>query len=196
MQRATGVDNPLLAVLHEEFHLQEANIPRARALAHGREVSTPACPSRRNCSGTSANNLLGVAVLLDLAVGDPYRPFAEVFDGGHVVGDEDNGPPPTAQFTHRSQALLLKTHVSDCQHFVDKEHVRAQVGGHRETQPHAHTARVPFDGRVQILRDVGELDDPVHHRVGFPLLHAQDRAVQIDVLATRELIMESRSDLE
>ena len=39
VQRATAVDNPLVAfAFTEEFHLQEANIPRASTLAHGSEI--------------------------------------------------------------------------------------------------------------------------------------------------------------
>ena len=101
-----------------------------------------------------------------------------------------------SQLAHRSQALFLEADVSNREHFVHEQDVRAQVSGDREAQPHPHAARVALDRRVHELRDVGELDDALHRRIDFPLLHAEDRAVQIDVLATRELIMESRSHLE
>ncbi len=44
--------------------------------------------------------------------------------------------------------------------------------------------------------EAGEVDDVVEARVELLLRHAEDRAVEVDVLTPRELGMEAGSELE
>src|SRR5262245_5244394 len=68
--------------------------------------------------------------------------------------------------------------------------------GDRECQTDRHTARVPLYGRVEEALDAGELDDLVELPLDLLSLHPEDRTVEVDVFATGELGMESRSHLE
>ena len=65
-----------------------------------------------------------------------------------------------------------------------------------EREPHVHPARVALDRGVDELLDAGELDDVVEALLDLLALHAEDRAVEIDVLAPGELLVEARADLE
>jgi hypothetical protein len=70
------------------------------------------------------------------------------------------------------------------------------VRGHRECEPNVHPARVTLHGRVDELLDAGELDDVGELALDLPAFHAEDRAVQEDVLAAGQLGVEARTDLE
>ena len=82
------------------------------------------------------------------------------------------------------------------QHLVDDQDLGLQVRGHGEGQPHIHPRGIPLHRRIQELLDLGEHDDLVEFAVDLGLLHAQDRAVEVHVLATGQLGMESRPDLQ
>ena len=65
-----------------------------------------------------------------------------------------------------------------------------------EREPHVHPARVALHGRVDEPLYAGELDDVVELPPHLGFAHAEDRAVQEDVLAARELGVEAGADLE
>jgi hypothetical protein len=65
-----------------------------------------------------------------------------------------------------------------------------------ECQPRIHADRITFDGRVEELLDAREIDDLVELGQHFPTRHAEDGAVQEDVLAPGQLGMETGSDFE
>ena len=63
-------------------------------------------------------------------------------------------------------------------------------------QPHIHPGGIALDGRIHKLLDLGKVDDLVELAVDLGLLHAEDGAVEIDVLAPGELGMEAGADLQ
>ena len=104
--------------------------------------------------------------------------------------------PCLGDVAHLAEALLLEGDVADRQHLVDEQDLRLEVGGDGEGQADVHAAGVVLDGRVEELLDFGEGDDLVELAVDLGALHAEDRAVEIDVLAAGELGMEAGADLE
>ena len=116
--------------------------------------------------------------------------------GPHVVADEEDGAAVAADLVHLAQAFLLESRISDREHLVDDKDFGLEVGSDGESQPHVHAARVALDGRVEELLDLGEVDDLVKLPGDLPPRHAQDRAVEIDVLAARQLGMKAGADLE
>ena len=79
--------------------------------------------------------------------------------------------------------FFWKCDVADRQHFVDDQNLGFKVRRDGERQPHVHPARVVLDRRVDETLDFGERDDLVELPVDLGLVHAEDRAVQVDVLA-------------
>ena len=136
------------------------------------------------------------AVLDDRAAVDLDRTVAELGDRREHVGDEEHGPTGAAELLHPPEAAALELGVPDREHLVDEHDLRLEVRGDGEREPHVHPARVALDRRVDEPLDTGELDDRVEALVDLAALHPEDRAVQVDVLATRELGMEARPDLE
>ncbi len=72
----------------------------------------------------------------------------------------------------------------------------SRCGRDAEGQAYEHAAGVAFDGRVQELLDAAEVNDFVELVVDPLPTHAQDRAVEVDVLSTGELRVKARADFE
>ena len=72
----------------------------------------------------------------------------------------------------------------------------SSVRGHGEAQLHIHARRIALDRRVDEGADFGEIDDLVQPLGNVRARHAQNRAVQIDVLATGQKLVEARADLQ
>ena len=101
---------------------------------------------------------------------------------------------PSSSIRPRHRALELG--VADREHLVDEQDLGLEVRRDREREADVHAARVALHGRVDELLDAGELDDLVEALLDLAALHAEDRAVQVDVLAAGELLVEARPDLE
>src|SRR5213596_2698179 len=68
--------------------------------------------------------------------------------------------------------------------------------GDGEREPDVHPGAVALDRRVEKPLDLGERDDFVEPRRHFSLRHAEQRAVEMHVLAAGQVRMESGADLE
>ena len=101
--------------------------------------------------------------------------------------------PEVGELLH---ALLLELRVADREHLVDQQDVGVDVDRHREAEAHVHARRVVLHRLVDELLEPGEVDDLVEPRVDLPLATAEDRAVQVDVLAAGQLGVEARPQLE
>ena len=98
--------------------------------------------------------------------------------------------------THSFQALGLEADVADTQHLVDEQHVGIQVRGDRESKARLHPRAVPFYRRVDERRHPGEVNNLIQTRRDLALFHTHDRALQVHVLATGEIRMETRGDFD
>ena len=58
------------------------------------------------------------------------------------------------------------------------------MGCNCKSKPNVHTAGIPLDRRIKELADLSKVNDAIEVSVDLRSLHAQDRATQIDVLAT------------
>src|SRR4029079_19389303 len=121
---------------------------------------------------------------------------AELRDGLHVVGDEQDGAPGVSEVLHAPQAPCLELGVTHGEHLVHEQDLGLEMRGNREGETDVHAARVPLDRRVDEPLDPGELDDVTVPLLYLPALHREDRAVEVDVLSARELLVEARPDLE
>ena len=92
-------------------------------------------------------------------------------------------PPLPLSSLHSSQALFLEIDIADGQHLVDDQDLRLQMRGNSKGEPHIHARAVALDRRVEKFLDLGKGDDLVELRPDLRPRHAQDGAVQIDVLA-------------
>src|ERR1700755_2900405 len=70
------------------------------------------------------------------------------------------------------------------------------MGRDREGEPHVHARRVELDGRLDELLKLGEGDYLVELLPDLDAAHAEYRAVQVDVLAPRQVRVKARADFE
>src|SRR5215475_853061 len=110
--------------------------------------------------------------------------------------DENDGSSSATNVLHFADTFILKSRVAYSQHFIDQQNFRLQMGGHGESQAHVHSAGIALDRRIDETFDFGEGDDLVELPVYFAAPHAEDRAVQVNVLAPAQLGMKSRADFE
>src|SRR6266513_2433240 len=113
-----------------------------------------------------------------------------------IVRDEHDRLLRRAELPDLREALVLEVLVPDGEHLVHQENVRLEMHGDGETEAHVHAARVGLHRRVKEAPDVGELLDRGHRAVHLLARKAEERAVEVRVLAAAEVGMESGADLE
>ena len=134
--------------------------------------------------------------LLHDTVIEPRGPIAQVRDEAQGVGDEDDRRPSLPELEQVVEAFPLEFLVADGDDLIDDQDLRVERHGDREPETNEHPARVDLDRRIDEFADPREVDDPVHRGVDLPPGHAQDGAVEPDVLASRQLPVEPGSELE
>ena len=97
---------------------------------------------------------------------------------------------------HLAEAAALELGVADGEHLVDDQDLGLEMRRHREGEAHAHARGVALDGGVEEARHAGEFHDLVEARGDLVLAQPEDRAVEIHVLASRELRVEAGPHLE
>ena len=110
--------------------------------------------------------------------------------------DEEHGAAALRHLGHLPQALLLEFRVADRQHFVDDQDLGLQMRRDRESEPDIHAGGKSLDRRVKKLFDFGKSDDLVETALDLGAAHAEDRAVEKNVLASGQLGMEAGADLK
>ena len=112
------------------------------------------------------------------------------------MGDEDDRAAALLELEDLPEALALELLVADGEHLVEQEHVDVEMRGDREAEPHVHARRVRPHRHVDEPLELRERDDLVHVPPDGLALQAKDCAVEIDVLAARELGVEAGAELE
>src|SRR3954451_182497 len=124
------------------------------------------------------------------------HPAAQGLDHGHVVTDEEDGPPLRSDLADLPEALPLERKVAHGEHLVDEQDLGLQMRGYRKCEPDRHTTRVALDRSVQERANLGERRDVVESRIDLVTRQTEESAVEVDVLATGELTVETGPDLE
>jgi len=146
--------------------------------------------------GVVVNNFVGFAVLGEEAVVEVDGGGAELSDGGHVVGDEQNSAAFVGDFLEFTETFFLELDVADGEDFVDDQDFRVEMCGDGEGEADVHAGGVTLDRRVEEFVDGGELDDVIELLEDFASAHAEDGAVEEDVFAAGEFGVEACADFE
>src|ERR1035437_714134 len=127
---------------------------------------------------------------------EPNSLVAQILDQAQGVGNQHDGGPALAQLEHVVEALALELLITHRDNLIDDKDLRIYGDSDREPQPHVHAAGVDLDGGVDELADVCKVDDLLHRLLDLPPAQPQNRSVQVDVLTSRELAMESCAEFE
>ena len=101
------------------------------------------------------------------------------------MADEQYRAPSFGDVAHLTQAFLLEFGIAHRQHLVDYHNLGLEMRRHRKSESHIHARRITFDRCIKEAVDLGEGDDLVELAADFRPRHAEDGAVQVDVLAPR-----------
>ncbi len=202
----TGPEDVAFVTQHiPKAHIDDLHFTRAPAMGEGllTEPGTLAVLCRqpvfllnRHAVAVQVDHLLSWSEMAHLAVLDPESAITQLADGVQPVGDEHDGDVLASQLADLVQALHLERFVADGQHFVDEQDFRLHMDGDRKPQPHGHPRRVVLDRHVNEALQLGEADDVVEVGVHVTPAQPQDGAVQVDVLAPREVGVEAGPQLQ
>ena len=131
----------------------------------------------------------------DVPAFEEHGALAQALDGGGVVRDEHDRPALLLEGEDPPEALPLERLVADGEDLVQQEDVRVEERGDGEAEPHRHPRRVRAHRPVDRVLELGERDDLVEALLDVGASEALDRAVQEDVLASREVEVEARAEL-
>ena len=120
----------------------------------------------------------------------------DLSDGFRVMTDVKNGRTRGNDILDLVLAFSFEARVADAQRFVDNQHVRLDVDVDREAETHFHTAGVCSDRLVNIVAQLGEVDDFFLDLLDVFILQTENIALEIDVLTTGHLHREARGQLE
>ncbi|MPM37999.1 hypothetical protein SDC9_84622 [bioreactor metagenome] len=115
---------------------------------------------------------------------------------GHLMADVEDGPTVLGHIAHLRQGLVLELGVADREHLVDGQDLGLQVCRDGEGEAYVHAGGIALDRGVEELGHSGELDDVVEAPTDLLASHAEQGAVEVDVLPTGELGVEAGADLE
>src|SRR6266550_1155104 len=130
------------------------------------------------------------------AVIQQNRSRAELLNGADIMTNKKNGAALTCDRLHLTQALLLKGAISHRQDLVYDQYLWIQIGSYGKGQTHIHAAAITLHRRVQELLDLSKGHDLVELGFDFRLLHAQNGAVEKDVLSSGQFRMKPSADLK
>jgi hypothetical protein len=187
---AVGTQHGKFQTLHGDLPVHPAMQPPGQFLAESAAASLGVVLQ------VDAHALVHGAVEGHAPRAQHHHPVAQLAHSGHVVAHEQDGPPATGHPAHAVQALALEVRVAHGQHLVHEQDFRFQVRGHGKGQAHVHARGVALDRRVHETLQLGESHDGLEALGHLAAGHAQDGAVQEDVLAAGEVGVEARADLE
>src|SRR5205814_3895592 len=95
-----------------------------------------------------------------------------------------------------AEALALERLVADREHLVEQEHVGGEMRRDGEPEAHVHPRGISAHRQVDELLELGEVDDLVEVLADRRAPQAEDRAVEVDVLASREVGVKAGAELE
>src|SRR5438445_4169967 len=84
--------------------------------------------------------------------------------------------------------------IYDSKNLLDHNNIWVRGDRHREAEPNEHARGVELHGCVDETLHLRKLNDVVEESVDLAAGHAEHRAVHVDVLATRQFLMEAHTD--
>src|SRR5882757_1508905 len=134
---------------------------------------------------------LGGGAVHDAAAGiEQEDAMAQARDQIHVVTDEEHGASFGGEGGHAVDAAALVGRIADGENLIDDKDLRLEMRRDAEREADVHPAGVALDGHVEELLDLGKSDDLIEFAADLRAAHAQDAAVEEDVLAAGELGVE------
>src|SRR5258708_10770115 len=95
-----------------------------------------------------------------------------------------------------THAALAKINIADGQRFVHQQDLRVHADSDGEREAYGHAARIGLDRLEHEVADFGEIFDLLEARIDLLLRKTEDRAIHVDAVASTELRIEARAQLQ
>src|ERR1700735_4135691 len=98
--------------------------------------------------------------------------------------DEKDRPSTLRKAPHFSKALLLKSRITHCEHFIYDQNLWFEMRSDRERESNIHARRISFHRRVEEFFNFRERHNLIELLDNLGARHSKDRAVKKDVLSS------------
>jgi hypothetical protein len=112
------------------------------------------------------------------------------------VADKEYGAAIRGNLADSTQAFALERDVADSQYLVHEEDLGLKMSSYGKSQSHVHTRGVMLHRRVNELFNFREGHDAIELAVDVLGSHAQNCAVQIDILAPCQFSVKTCTDFQ
>ncbi|GAA1613912.1 hypothetical protein GCM10009805_05460 [Leucobacter chromiireducens subsp. solipictus] len=136
------------------------------------------------------------AVEYDLPSLKDDAPLAELLDLTRGVADYEHRLACRSQHLHAFCTLSPKGRIADRQNLIDEKHIEFGMDGYGEAEPRIHARGIMFDFGVYEVAYLRELEDILEALFGLRLAHAKDCRIEVDIVASREVWIETGTDLK
>ena len=178
------------------LHLHAQHAHGVAALERPGHLVQIAVEAAQAAAAVQLDGMLHRAVVGEPALFQIHAAIAQLGDGAHVMADVQHRAAVPGHVAHLIDALLLKRQIAHGQHLVADQQVGGEMRRHREGELDVHARRIALDRRVDELLDLGELDDLPELGVHLCAAHAEDRAVEIDIVPAGQLVVEAGADFQ
>src|ERR1700758_2498133 len=138
-----------------------------------------------------SNNLVGRSEHLDLAVAKPQTAMAHPAEVSHLVIYYDHGMALFEDRFYPLKAFLFERRVPHRNDFIQNDDFRVEIRRHGKSQADVHPAGIVFNRYIDKFFQPGEINDLVELLADLFLGETQHGAIQVDVVSSRKLRMES-----
>src|ERR1700733_2515682 len=90
-----------------------------------------------------------------------------------------------------AHTALAEVHITHREGLVHQQNFGVDMDGNGESEAHDHPAGVGLDGLIDEVADLCESSDLVEAAVHFPIREAEDGSIQINIVATGKLRIET-----
>ena len=113
-----------------------------------------------------------------------------------VVRHDQDGAAGLLDLVEPVHALALERRVADREDLVDDQDLRIEMHGDGEREPGIHAAGIGLHRPLEILADVGEAHDVVELALDLGFVHAEQLAVDHQIVVAAELGVEAGAKLD
>ena len=117
-------------------------------------------------------------------------------DGFRIVTDVENRRAGGNDILDFVLAFSLEARVTDGERLVYYQHVRLNIDVNREAETHFHTAGIRSDRLVDIVAQLGKLDNSFLNLLDVGVLQTENIAFQVNVLTSGHLGREAGGQLQ
>src|SRR5438105_189453 len=127
---------------------------------------------------------------------EQQNPGAESAHRLKIVGHQHDRLALFAKLIQASVTLGAKLGIAYCQHLINQQNIGIYLRGDGKSQTHEHAGRILLNGRINEVSQSSKIEDLLFAFLDRAPGKPEQETVQDDVLASRQVVMKSCSQLD